>query len=123
MANTLRTLAQKARNRLRAICANNQNIENEEKYTEAYLSAKTQYAIIANQKRIEDDPLYNKVKKILTKDTDTLNPIAQIIDHDIYDNLDETQKEKYICKLSKRYANVKSHILKEIETSQSKEAV
>lgn len=115
MSNSLRELAQKAKNRLRSMQDTNSTIYHGEhkEYGEACLSARLQYAIIASQKKIEDDPLYAKVKKMLIKDIDVMNPLAQLIDHKIYDNLDEIQKEKYIYKLSKRYVQLREHILKE----------
>ena len=115
MSNTLRDLAQRAKNRLRAI-STNQNDEKKkehETHNHACLSAKLQYAIISSEKKITDDPLYNKIKKMLAKDLDTLNPLSQIIEHDIYDGLSSAGKEKYMFKLSKRYATIKAHILGE----------
>ena len=82
-------------------------------YNQACLSAKIQYAIISSQKKITDDPLYGKIKKMLAKDLDTMNPLSQIIEHDIYDGLSNAGKEKYMFKLSKRYATIKEHILGE----------
>ena len=115
---SLRALAQRAKYRLRAISVENKNeedISNDNKsYSEACLSAKIQYAIIASQKRVQDDPLYNKVKRILLKDIDVINPLAQIIEHDVYDELDEPQKEKYMYKLSKRYVEIRKFVLKEL---------
>ncbi len=118
---SLRALAQRAKYRLRAIsCENNKTVDEVEDvagktYGEACLSARMQYAIIATQKRIQDDPLYNKVKKMLAKNVDVTNPLAQIIEHNIYDDLNDYQKEKYIYKLSKRYVEMKQQILKEFE--------
>ena len=108
MSNTLRDLAQRAKNRLRAISCSNTKEEKREhgNYNQACLSAKIQYAIISSQKKITDDPLY-------AKDLDTMNPLSQIIEHDIYDGLSNAGKEKYMFKLSKRYATIKEHILGE----------
>lgn len=119
MSNSIRTLAQKAKYRLKAISEEenkNQEENNSTKsYGEACLAARVQYALIANQKRIEDDPLYNKIKKLLIKNADTINPLAQIVERNIYDKLDAKQKEKYIYKLSKRYVEIREHVLKELE--------
>lgn len=108
MNSSLRALAQKAKYRLRAISTNEDN-----NISEACLSAKMQYAIIVSQKRIEDDPLYNKVKKLLEKDPDTTCPLSQLIEHNVYDDLSERDKEKYMYKLSKRYIQIREHIIKE----------
>lgn len=116
MSNSIRALAQKAKNRLRAM---NKSEEIEPHtphtpYSHACLSAKLQYAIISSQKQITDDPLYGKIKKMLTKDIDTINPLSQIIEHDIYDDLSSEGKEKYMFKLSKRYSTIKEHIIEEM---------
>ena len=115
---SLRTLAQKAKNRLKAISNDNNKTEEYSKpktYSEACLSARLQYAIVSSQKKIQDDPLYNKVKRMLTKNLDVINPLSQIIEHDIYDTLNENQKEKYMLKLSKRYIDIKNQVLKDLK--------
>ena len=116
---SLRALAQKAKNRLKAISTQEPEIIQEEKhkrtYEEACLSARIQYAIISSQKRIENDPLYNKVKRMLAKNIDVENPLSQLIEHNIYDSLDLVHKEKYMYKLSKRYLSIKKQVLKEFE--------
>ena len=119
MSNSLRALAQKAKLRLKAISNDKQYEEENENvhrsYSEACLSARIQYAIIATQKRVQDDPLYGKIKRMILKDSDITNPLSVIIEHNIYDNLSASQKEKYMYKLSKRYVEIKNHVLKEIE--------
>lgn len=113
---SLRLLAQKAKNRLKAISNETQEDSVKPKtYNEACLSARVQYAIISSQKKIQDDPLYNKVKRMLTKNIDVTNPLSQIIEHDVYDNMSENQKEKYIFKLSKRYIDIKTQVLKDLK--------
>lgn len=119
MNTTLRELAQKAKFRLRAMSSEANPIlkYKEDKlrtYGEACLSAKVQYAIIVSQKKVQDDPLYAKVKKMLMKDIDVMNPLEQIIEHHIYDELNDKQKEKYMFKLSKRYAQIKEFVVKEL---------
>ena len=82
--------------------------------SEACLCAKVQYAIIASSKKIQDDPLFGKVKRLLEKDPDTISPLSQLIEHDIYDKLDPCQKEKYMIKLSKRYVEIREYVIKEL---------
>lgn len=113
---SIKELALKAKNRLKMLST--EENEKPKTYSEACLSARIQYAIISSQKRIEDDVLYNKVKKILLKDIDTTNPLSQIIEHDIYDNLTDAQKEKYMYQLSKRYVAIKNKVIEEIKDSQ-----
>ena len=109
---SLKELAQKAKNRLKLLTP--EENQKPKTYSEACLSARIQYAIISSQKKVEDDALYNKVKRILMKDLDVTNPLSQIIEHDVYDNLDNVQKEKYMYELSKRYKAIKERVLEEI---------
>lgn len=121
MSKTIKDLAQKAKNRLRAISSNqkpNEEQHHVRDYSSACLSAKLQYAIISSQKQITDDPLYGKIKKMLAKDIDTTNPLSQIVEHEIYDNLSSVGKEKYMFNLSKRYSTIKEHILEELKREQ-----
>lgn len=102
--NILKSLAQKAKNRLRAIS------NEDEPQKEVCLSARVQYALIVSKKRIEDDPLYNKVKKLMMKNIDNPTPLHDLIDEREFNKLDQVGKEKYIFNLSKRYREIKSHI-------------
>ena len=124
MSNSIKALAQKAKNRLKSIQTTEltQTIDHKE-YCEACLSARLQYAIISSQKKVQDDPLYSKVKKMLIKDVDVMNPLSQLIEHNIYDKLDQPQKEKYIYKLSKRYVAIRELVLKELAEIQANESV
>lgn len=120
MSNTLKDLAMKAKNRLKAINNKTEEFHDHKQntpYSNMCLSAKLQYAIISSQKQITDDPLYNKIRKMLSKDIDVTNPLAQIIEHEIYDGLSSAGKEKYMFKLSKRYATIKEHIIEEMNRS------
>lgn len=118
MLNSIRDLAAKAKNRLKAISSqNNYNspeINVSKSYNESYLSARLQYAIVANNNKIEGDPIFAKVKKQLEKGEESLNPIASLIDYKIYNQLSQTEKEKYIVKLSKRYTMIKNYIIKDL---------
>lgn len=99
----LKLLAQKAKNRLKT--ASN-NLEAMPSIKRAGLTSR-EYAIIATRVKVEDDPIYNKVIKILTKDPDTYRPLGELIEHDIYDNLPESDKQKYILNLSSRFKAIK----------------
>lgn len=103
--NILKRLAQKAKKRLSTV---GQTIS--QKQTAACLSSTT-YALVANLQDIKDDPLYEKVKKLLTRD-DIFNPIAELTDHKIFDGLNEVEKERYIIDISKRYVELKDYFLK-----------
>lgn len=103
--NVLKLLAQKAKKRLSTA---GQTIS--QKQTSACLS-QTTYALVANLQDIKEDPLYEKVKKLLDSD-DILNPIAELTDHKIYDNLSQVEKERYVIDLSKRYVELKDYFLR-----------
>lgn len=103
--NSLKLLAQKAKKRLSTA---GQTIS--QKQTTAYLSQST-YAIVANLQDIKEDPLYEKVKKLLERE-DVFNPIAELTDHKIFNNLSQVEKERYVIDISKRYNELKQHFLK-----------
>ena len=104
----LKLLAQKAKNRLKTI---SQNYNEQEKSVKSAGLSLHQYALIATNIKIEDDPLYKKVEKMLEKDPDTSSPIGELIDKKQYANLSETQKERYILSLAKRYRKIKENIM------------
>lgn len=103
--NVLKQLALKAKKRLSTVGQTNLM-----RQTAACLSSTT-YALVANLQDIKDDPLYEKVKKILSQE-EVLNPIAELTDHKVYDNLSEVEKERYIIDISKRYVELKEHFMK-----------
>ena len=104
-SNTLKQLAQKAKKRLSTV---GQTIN--QKQTTAYLS-QTTYAIVANLQDIKEDPLYDKVKKLMARE-DVFNPIAELTDDKLFSKLSDLEKEKYIINLSKRYVELKEYFLK-----------
>ena len=103
--NTLKLLAQKAKKRLSTA---GQTMS--QKQTTAYLSQGT-YAIVANLQDIKEDPLYDKVKKLLERE-DIFNPIAELTDHKVFDKLSQVEKERYVIDISKRYNELKEHFSK-----------
>lgn len=110
MANSaLKLLAQKAKKRL-STAGQNYAKNEKEKSTFAYLSQGT-YAIVASKQKIEEDPLFEKVKKLLDR-TDIYNPLAELTDYNVFNNLSQTEKEKYIIDISKRYIEIKEYFLK-----------
>ena len=63
--------------------------------------------LIATRVKIEDDPLYPKVTKLLSREPDTPRPIGELIDHEVYDNLPDAEKQRYILNLSSRFLAIK----------------
>ena len=104
---TLKLLAQKAKKRLTT--AGKTVNKTSEKTTTAYLSP-TNYAIVVNTQDLKEDPLYEKVKRLLTRD-DIFNPIAELTDKKYFDTLSSVEKEKYVIDISKRYNKIKEHLL------------
>jgi hypothetical protein len=114
MANTaLKLLAQKAKKRLstagQTICEKQST-----KTTFAYLSQGS-YAIVANKQMIEEDPLFDKVKKLLESE-DVMNPLSELTDNKYFNSLNETEKERYIMDISKRYNEIKEYFLSHVQS-------
>jgi len=109
MNTSLKQLAKNARNRLKTAG----EYSSVQDTTTAYLSASSSYIMVANIRKIEDDPLFNKVKRILEKSAEELvvNPLAQLIDTKQYKKMNETEKERYMLKLTKRFNSIKEYII------------
>ena len=102
----LKMLAQKAKKRLSTAGQNySKNIS--EKTTKAYLSWST-YKVVASKQKIEEDPLFDKVKKIMEKG-DITNPLSELTDQNYFNTLNSADKEKYILDISKRYNTIKEY--------------
>lgn len=105
-SSALKLLAQKAKKRL-STAGQNISESTTTKTTFAYLS-QGNYAIVASKQRLEEDPLYDKVKKLLEKD-DIQNPLAQLTDKSEFECLDEPQRERYMMDIAKRYNKLKEY--------------
>ena len=64
------------------------------------------YIFIKSDRAEEKKKLQKKIVQILKNNPDCLNPIGKLIDHNIYDNLNESQKQNYVLKLSSIYREV-----------------
>ena len=108
MSTSLKQLAKRARNRLKT--AGEYAIGQE---TTACLSASSSYITVANIRKIEDDPMFNKVKKILEKSRDELviNPLSYLIESKVYKKLSDNEREKYILKLTKKFNTIRDYII------------
>lgn len=109
-SNTLKLLAQKAKKRLSTAGQSIQNNETEKTKT-TYLSG-AKYQVVANKQTIEDDPLFEKVKKLLEKE-ETFCPLAELTNQAVFDKLSSQEKERYIIEISKKYNEIKNYFLKE----------
>ncbi len=77
---------------------------------EAQFKRKIQRAICAKedeQQVLDDEAFYEKVCKVLESSDLLMSPLAKLIDHDVYDNLSERDKQNYILKLSDRFVKMK----------------
>jgi len=64
-----------------------------------------------------EEELYKKVCQIMESDTMLMNPLSKLIDHQVYDDLDEQSKQSYILKLSEQYVEMKKRYKSEHELS------
>lgn len=106
MNNSLKLLAKEARERLKTAG------EYAGKPTTSYLSASSSYMVVANIRKIEDDPLFLKVKKVLEKSKDEIiaNPIMYVVDKKLFATLNHDQRERYLLKVSKKFNEIKDYI-------------
>ncbi|MEG2274172.1 MAG: hypothetical protein RSC44_02465, partial [Clostridia bacterium] len=51
--------------------------------------------------------LYSKVVKIMESDEEVINPLDKIVDHRLYDQSNDTQRQKLILDTSKLYIKLK----------------
>ena len=61
----------------------------------------------------KDEQLYQKIKKMLDEDECVINPIGALIDQQVYGNMDESNKQRYILELSAKYRELKDRYYKE----------
>ena len=104
--NALKLLAQKAKKRLTS-AGKTVNLAADK--NTAYLSA-SNYAVVANTQDLKEDPLYEKIKKLLEKE-DVLNPIAELTDKKVFEKLSSIEKERYVIDISKRFNKIKEHLM------------
>ena len=57
-----------------------------------------------------DEVFYDKVKALLERDEDVLNPIKELMDEKIYSSMTLMQKERYLLQTVEKYQKVKSLI-------------
>ena len=104
--NALKLLAQKAKKRLTS-AGKTVNLAAEK--NTAYLNP-SNYAVVANTQDLKEDPLYEKIKKLLERE-DVLNPIAELTDKKVFEKLSNIEKERYVIDISKRFNKIKEHLM------------
>ncbi|MDE6398169.1 MAG: hypothetical protein K2L51_02500 [Clostridiales bacterium] len=61
----------------------------------------------------EEEVFYGKVRAILERDENTLNPIGQVIDRGEFDALDADNKQRYILRLSQKFREMRERYYRE----------
>ncbi len=64
---------------------------------------------------VHDQELYERVKRLLSRDEVVINPIQELIDKKYYDTLSFDGKQKYIFDLSEKYKELKIRFERESE--------
>lgn len=105
----LKLLAQKAKKRLSSA---GQNLNQDTGEKTAYLSSAS-YAIVASKQMMEEDPLFENVKRIV-ETGDCYNPLSRLTNKAEFNKLDSDQKERYILDVAKRYNNIREFISRDM---------
>lgn len=56
----------------------------------------------------EERRVYNKMLEMSEDETSIFNPLSRLVDHSVFDKLNEIQKERYILELSNTYLKLLS---------------
>lgn len=68
----------------------------------------------SDESNVDSDELfYKKVCEVLESSDCLLRPLAKLIDHSVYDNLNDREKQSYILKLSDRFVKMKQRYAEE----------
>ena len=60
-----------------------------------------------------DERLYGKVRDMLDRDEDVSDPIGRLVDREVFDSLDDGNKQRYILELSAKFRELKERYYKE----------
>ena len=96
--NPLTKLANRARKKF-----NKKQDEKEQKLNDRKINAEYIYKIFDNEK--ENLYFMKKTLKILSINPDTINPLGQLIDYKVFNNLNDVEKDRYIVNLTNKYLN------------------
>lgn len=69
--------------------------------------------IAAGRTTQTDERMYRKVCDMLDSSEVTLNPIGQLIEREVYDNLDPAGKQRYVLELSDKFRQLKERYYRE----------
>lgn len=107
-SSALKLLAQKAKKRLSTA---GQNFTKSEEKQQVVTVSNPSYLTVASNSLIEEDPLFEKVKKLMTKEN-IFNPLSELTDYTIFNELTQPEKEKYIMDIARRYNEIKDYFSK-----------
>ncbi len=65
-----------------------------------------EYTFVKSTRKADLKELEIKIKNLLKSDPHIINPIGKLIDHNVYDKLDEHGKSRYILTLSQTYNSI-----------------
>ena len=68
------------------------------------------YKFVKSTKSDEIKKLEIKIKEMLQKNPNAENPIELLIDHSVYDSLDDSLKSRYILQLSSNFIEIKNKL-------------
>jgi len=68
---------------------------------------------IGLRQAVSDEILYQKVCELLESDEVITNPIGELVDKELYEKLDEGNRQKYILDLSKKFRELKARYANE----------
>lgn len=79
----------------------------------AYGTARTNRLLQSDEVSAPDEKLYRKVCAILDRDELTINPIGQLIDGEVYAELDPAARQRYVLELSDKFRELKERYYRE----------
>lgn len=113
--NTIKSLAQKAKNRMRSVGLNANYAVSTMREEDVIKKCAVSYLSVSYQASLEDDKLYPKVKKMVDENPDNPFPLKSLIDKKEFESLPESEKDKYILRLSQRYHKLRQKYEQEIK--------
>jgi len=68
---------------------------------------------LGTEQAIADELLYERVCRMLDENEDIINPLGKLVEREVYDRLDEGNRQKYILDLSKKFCEMKARYYRE----------
>lgn len=63
--------------------------------------------VLNRDKADKEEQLYKKVCSILSSSEIVTNPIGQLVDREVYDNMDDLNRQRYILELSQKFRELR----------------